>query len=72
MLNTHFVWSTKYRKPVLIPPIDNRIQELLLQLLAGLPHSFHGGVYAVLAGILLDFPGGGLLIVIQSGQISLQ
>ena len=32
LLNYHFVWSTKYRKPVLIPPIDNRIQELLQQL----------------------------------------
>ena len=32
LLNDHFVWSTKYRKPVLIAPIDNRIQELLQQL----------------------------------------
>ena len=32
LLKTHFVWSTKYRKPVLIPPIDKRIQELLQQL----------------------------------------
>jgi putative transposase len=32
VLNYHFVWSTKYRKPVLIPPIGNRIQELLQQL----------------------------------------
>lgn len=32
LLNYHFVWSTKYRKPVLIPPIDNSIQELLQQL----------------------------------------
>ena len=32
LLKTHFVWSTKYRKPVLIPPIDKRIAELLLQL----------------------------------------
>ncbi len=32
LLNYHFVWSTKYRKPVLIAPIDKRIQELLQQL----------------------------------------
>jgi putative transposase len=31
-LNDHFVRSTKYRKPVLLPPIDNRIQERLQQL----------------------------------------
>jgi putative transposase len=32
LLKNHFVWLTKYRKPVLIPPIDKRIQELLQQL----------------------------------------
>lgn len=26
----HFVWSTKYRKPVLQPPIDERTKECLL------------------------------------------
>jgi putative transposase len=32
LLNYHIVWSTKYRKPVLIPPIDERIRELVQQL----------------------------------------
>ena len=32
VLNDHFVWSTKYRKPMLIPPIDKRIHQLLEQL----------------------------------------
>jgi putative transposase len=32
LLNYHFVWSTKYRKAVLIPPIDKRIQDLIQQL----------------------------------------
>jgi REP element-mobilizing transposase RayT len=32
LLNDHFVWSIKYRKPVWIPPIDKRIRDLIQQL----------------------------------------
>ena len=29
LLNYHFVWSTKYRRRVLIPPIDPRLSEMI-------------------------------------------
>ena len=29
VLNYHFVWSTKYRRRVLIPPIDPRLSEMI-------------------------------------------
>ena len=32
LLNYHCLWSTKYRKPVLIPPIDKWVQALIQQL----------------------------------------
>jgi len=48
LFNYHFVWSTKYRKPVLIPPIDNRIQELLQQLCEA------AGIEAICSGIMPD------------------
>lgn len=27
-INYHFVWSTKYRKPVLLPPVDAKAKEV--------------------------------------------
>lgn len=30
-INYHLVWSTKYRKPVLVPPIDVALKDLLAQ-----------------------------------------
>ena len=30
-INYHFVWSTKYRKPVLVPPIDGALKEIFVQ-----------------------------------------
>ena len=30
-INYHLVWSTKYRKEVLVPPIDKELKEILLR-----------------------------------------
>jgi putative transposase len=30
-INYHFVWSTKYRKPILVPPVDVALKDLLTQ-----------------------------------------
>jgi len=30
-INHHLVWSTKYRKPVLVPPVDAALKDLLTQ-----------------------------------------
>jgi putative transposase len=30
-INYHLVWSTKYRKPVLVPPVDAALKDLLTQ-----------------------------------------
>ncbi|MEW6046842.1 MAG: IS200/IS605 family transposase [Bacillota bacterium] len=30
-INYHLVWSTKYRKPVLVPPVDVALKDLLAQ-----------------------------------------
>lgn len=30
-INYHFVWSTKYRKCVLVPPVDTALKEILAQ-----------------------------------------
>lgn len=32
-INYHFVWSTKYRKKVLVAPMDGRLKEVLEGLL---------------------------------------
>jgi len=31
-IHYHFVWSTKYRKPVLLPPVDAKAKEVLARL----------------------------------------
>lgn len=30
-INYHFVWSTKYRKPVLVPSVDKTLKEIFIQ-----------------------------------------